>query len=54
MLWSKSRNDRIFNNKVKEGDEMVEETKVLSWNWCLNRLKVPERVLRSVVGCTLL
>jgi hypothetical protein len=40
VIW-KSRNDRIFNNKVKEVEEMVEEVKVLSWQWSLNRLKIP-------------
>jgi hypothetical protein len=38
VIWI-SRNDRIFNNNVKEVDEMVEEIKMLSWNWSLNRLK---------------
>lgn len=39
VIWN-SRNDRIFNDKVKEVDEMVEEIKVLLWNWSLNRLKI--------------
>jgi len=30
VIW-KPRNDWIFNNRVKEVDEMVDEVKVLSW-----------------------
>jgi hypothetical protein len=34
VLWTiwKARNDRIFNNLVKDYGEIVDEIKVLSWN----------------------
>lgn len=35
------RNDRIFNNNVVEIDEMVDQFKVLSLQWSMNRLKIP-------------
>jgi len=34
------KNDRIFNNKTFEIDEMVDQVKVISWFWSLNRLKI--------------
>lgn len=40
VIW-KARNDKIFDDKVKEVLEIVEEVKVLSWRWCLSRLKIP-------------
>lgn len=40
VIW-KARNDKIFNDKVKEVLEIVEEVKVLSWRWCLSSLKIP-------------
>jgi hypothetical protein len=40
VIW-KARNDRIFNNCIKETDEIVEEIKRLSWQWSLTRLKIP-------------
>lgn len=39
-IW-KVRNDRIFSNLVKEFGEIVNEIKVLSWNWAVTRLKSP-------------
>jgi len=38
VIWSK-RNDRVFNNCVKEVDETVESIKVLS-QWSLSCLKI--------------
>jgi len=32
------RNDKFFNNVLKEVDDVVEEIKFLSWNWYLHRL----------------
>jgi len=42
-LWAvwKARNDRIFNNIIKEPVVIVEEIKVLLWRWVLSRLKSP-------------
>jgi hypothetical protein len=39
VIW-KMQNNRIFNNIVKEVDEMVEQIKVVSWNWSINRLNI--------------
>jgi len=43
VLWTiwKARNDRIFNNLMKDFGEIVEEVKVTSWNWANSRLKSP-------------
>lgn len=58
-LW-RARNNRIFNNSVREVEEIVEivETvKVLSWRWTLTRLKVPACMFydwgwtREIVSC---
>lgn len=38
-MW-KTRNERIFNNKIQEVDEMVDHIKVISLQWSLNRLKI--------------
>jgi hypothetical protein len=38
VLWN-VRNDRIFSNRAKDVDEIVEEVKVLSWKWSLSRLR---------------
>jgi hypothetical protein len=38
-IW-KERNARIFNNKVKEVEELVDEIKAISWFWTLSRLKI--------------
>lgn len=38
MLW-KTRNERIFKNKVKVIEDIVEEVKILSWKQSLSRLK---------------
>jgi len=40
VIW-KARNDRIFNNLIKEPSEIAEEIKVLSWRWFLSRVKSP-------------
>jgi len=40
IIW-KSRNEQVFNNKIKEVDEMVDEVKVLSWQWSLNGQNIP-------------
>lgn len=37
MIW-KARNARIFEDLVKDVEEMVKEIKVLSWRWVLTRL----------------
>jgi len=39
VVWSlwRTRNDRIFNNAWREVEELVEDIKVLSWRWLLNR-----------------
>jgi len=39
VIW-KGRNERIFNNLIKEEEELVEEIKVFSWRWVLSRLNV--------------
>lgn len=41
-IWSiwKERNDRIFNNKEKGVEEIVDEIKAVSWVWMLSRLKI--------------
>lgn len=39
VVW-KSRNNRIFNNITIGVDEMVDQIKVLSWQWSLARLKI--------------
>ncbi|RHN54844.1 putative RNA-directed DNA polymerase [Medicago truncatula] len=43
VLWTiwKARNDRIFNNILKDFDKIVEVIKVISWNWANSRLKSP-------------
>jgi hypothetical protein len=38
-LWI-ARNDVIFNGKVKEPLEIVEDIKVLSWRWSSDCLKI--------------
>lgn len=42
VLWTiwKARNDRIFNTLVKDFGEIVDEIKMLSWNWAISRLKL--------------
>lgn len=40
MVW-KARNDRIFKGISREIDEVVEEIKVLSWRWMLERMNIP-------------
>jgi len=44
VIWRK-RNDRIFNNKVKGVEEMVEDVKGMSWFWVLSKLKVASSLL---------
>jgi hypothetical protein len=43
VVWSlwRARNDRIFNNKIGEVDALVEDIKVLSWRWHLDRSNSP-------------
>jgi hypothetical protein len=42
VIWSiwRARNTYIFNNVVMEPLELVEEIKVLSWRWSVDRLKI--------------
>jgi hypothetical protein len=42
VIWSlwRARNDVIFNGITKEPLEVVEEIKVLSWKWSMDRLKI--------------
>lgn len=40
VIWKK-RNDKIFNGCHFEVDELVEEIKVLSWRWLLERTLTP-------------
>ncbi|GAU45428.1 hypothetical protein TSUD_182970 [Trifolium subterraneum] len=41
-IWSiwRMRNNIIFNGITKEPWELVEEVKVLSWKWSVDRLKI--------------
>lgn len=43
VLWTlwRSRNDRIFNNSFCEVEELVEDIKILSRRWFLNRTYAP-------------
>lgn len=40
VLW-KSRNYSIFNGSIIDVDELVEEVKVMSWRWLLERTHTP-------------
>jgi hypothetical protein len=42
VIWSlwRARNNAIFNGILKEPLEVVEEIKVLSWNWSMDCLKI--------------
>jgi hypothetical protein len=42
VIWSIwiSRNNHILNNVVKEPLEIVEDMKVLSWKWSVDRLNI--------------
>jgi hypothetical protein len=40
VLWNR-RNEKIFKGRNFEVDELVEEIKVLSWRWMLERLHNP-------------
>ena len=40
VLW-KVRNDKIFKGTNCGFEEIVEEIKVLSWRWVLERMKIP-------------
>lgn len=44
VIW-RERNGRIFNNKVKVFDDIVEEIKLVSWHWALSRLKIASCLL---------
>lgn len=37
LIWME-RNNRIFNERVKEVDELVAEIKAVSWQWSIKRL----------------
>lgn len=39
VVW-KTRNNWIFNNKIIDVLEMLEEVKLLSWKWGMERLKI--------------
>jgi len=39
LIW-KERNARIFTDQRKDGEEVVDEIKVVSWVWTLSRLKI--------------
>jgi hypothetical protein len=41
-LWSiwNARNNKNFKNLVKEPMEIVEDIKVLSWRWSVDRLRI--------------
>jgi hypothetical protein len=39
LIW-KYRNDRIFNNVVKNAGDCVEDIKVLTWKWSAHKLKI--------------
>jgi hypothetical protein len=39
LIW-RSRNDVIFNNKLKSATDCVEDIKVLSWKWSAHKLKI--------------
>lgn len=43
MIWvlSKAGNDKIFKGINHVTDELVEEIKVLSWRWMLERMNIP-------------
>jgi uncharacterized protein YktB (UPF0637 family) len=38
LMW-KARNDKIFNNIIKNSKELVDEIKVLSWKWSVHHMK---------------
>jgi len=40
VLW-KARNDKIFKGINYEPEELVDEIKVLSWRWMLQRMNIP-------------
>jgi len=40
VLWI-ARNNKVFNNRNPEVDEMVQDIKVLSWRWSLERIAMP-------------
>jgi len=39
VVWN-SRNNILFKNKIMEVHEMVDQVKVLSWQWSLSRLNI--------------
>jgi len=39
VIWN-ARNNRIFNGKTIEMEELVEQIKVTSWHWSMSRLKI--------------
>jgi len=39
VVW-KARNNHIFNNIVPDVEDLVEQVRVLSWQWSMSRLKI--------------
>jgi hypothetical protein len=39
VIWT-ARNNKIFNDIYTEVEELVDQIKVLSWQWSLSRLKI--------------
>ncbi|CAJ2636054.1 unnamed protein product [Trifolium pratense] len=42
VIWSiwKARNNKVFNGIVMDPLEIVDEVKVISWKWSVDRLKI--------------
>jgi hypothetical protein len=40
VLWI-ARNNSVFNSRITEVDEIVDDIKVLSWRWSLYRISIP-------------
>lgn len=40
VMW-KARNDKVFNNCNSEVGDMVDDIKVVSWRWALDRISMP-------------
>jgi hypothetical protein len=43
VIWSlwRARNNALFNNVLDDPKGIVEEIKVLTWKWSIDRLKIP-------------
>jgi hypothetical protein len=50
VIW-KARNDRLFNNVVKEVEELVDDIQVLSWWWVLGRTETLPCLFYEWVWC---